>query len=413
MKLQPNVKLRLLIMFMQNTSTNSVLPFMALLLTHYLGGRKAGVILIVGIAIKLISSILGGYISDTLKVKKYSPAFITFISALMYLGMGITLLYIENNNTIILLIFIILYLINEFMSAISKPMYNALALDSISEETRKKYSKVKYWVSNNSMALGMLIGGLFYNSYKTKLFILIFVSLFINVIILLIFIQETEKPKAISNKNFISQIFNSYKSVYKNKPFIIFLICGMMILSAEVSLPSYVAVRLKSDFRIIQLNSFEIDGIRMFSLLLILNTLTIVFLSFFILNRFKNLSSSVILKIGFILFAVGYTVVISNNNFYILVAFILIATIGEILFTPTYEAEKIKLIPVGERGSYSGLDSLLIIGAELLSRLFLIIGTLIPPILMSLLICIIVCSGFSLLLFTLSRHKTNKGITEI
>ena len=69
MKLQPNVKLRLLIMFMQNTSTNSVLPFMALLLTHYLGGRKAGVILIVGIAIKLISSILGGYISDTLKVK--------------------------------------------------------------------------------------------------------------------------------------------------------------------------------------------------------------------------------------------------------------------------------------------------------------------------------------------------------
>lgn len=40
MTLPKNVKLRLLMLFIQNASVNAVFPFMALLLTHYLGGKK-------------------------------------------------------------------------------------------------------------------------------------------------------------------------------------------------------------------------------------------------------------------------------------------------------------------------------------------------------------------------------------
>ncbi len=46
MTLPKNVKLRLLMLFIQNASVNAVFPFMALLLMHYLDGKKIGLMFI-------------------------------------------------------------------------------------------------------------------------------------------------------------------------------------------------------------------------------------------------------------------------------------------------------------------------------------------------------------------------------
>lgn len=83
----------------------------------------------------------------------------------------------------------------------------------------------------------------------------------------------------------------------------------------------------------------------------------------------------------------------------------LIATIGEILFSPTYEMEKIKLIPANQRGSHSALDGLVITSSELLSRIFLIIGTLVLPIVMSFIIFLFTSVGFIILLLIVKKQN--------
>ncbi|QUM67299.1 MFS transporter [Staphylococcus delphini] len=405
MTLPKNVKLRLLMLFIQNASVNAVFPFMALLLTHYLGGKKAGLMLIIGILLKFSGSIIGGYLSDHLPLKKNVIACLTLMSALLFLGMGAVLAQLEGAQSFQLLfvVFLACYLLNELLTALAKPMYNALALDSIDETHRQRYARFKYWISNTSTALGMLMGGLFYSSFKVSLFVLIYICLTVNVLILYFGVQEARRTISHPSARRFVAMFQRYQVAYQNRPFVLLLISSMLILSAEMSLSSYVAVRLEHQFKTIQWFDFPIDGVRMFSILLLINTLTIISLSFAILHYFKRFKVATILNIGFLFFAGGYTVVMSNNH--ALVLFILMATIGEILFTPTVEAEKIRFIPADTRGAHSALDSWVPIGAELISRLFLIIGTLLTPLMMSGLVLATVVTGFLLLLSTVKRYE--------
>lgn len=405
-----NIKIRLFILFIQNTATTSVFPFMTLLLSNLLGAKKAGIILIIGIILKLFSSITGGHISDTLKIKKFFISSITILSSMMFLGMGICLIYIDKSKTTLLIVFIFLYLANEIFNSINKPIYNALALDSVTESNREVYSKMKYWISNVSIALGMALGGLFYVSYKVELFLFITVALIINTIILVVFIKEEPKANYKKDRNFFLHLFENYKTASKNTPFVLLLLSGILILSAEMSLSSYISVRLGKDFNTITFNAFTIDGVRMFSILMIINTVTIALFSFVILKFFAKMNSYSILKFAFLFFTCGYTVIMSNNTFIILIIFMFIATIGEILFSPTYEVEKIKLIPTNQRGSHSALDGLVITCSELLSRIFLIIGTFVLPIVMSCIIFLFTSVGFLILLFIVKKQNFNYKI---
>lgn len=407
MTLPKNVKLRLLMLFLQNASVNAVVPFMALLLTHYLGGKKAGLMLVIGILLKFSGSIIGGYLGDHLPIKKNAIAYLTLMNALLFLCMGGILSQLETSQASknFFLAFLGCYFLNEFFTAFAKPMYNALALDSINETHRHRYARFKYWISNTSTALGMLIGGLFYSSFKVSLFVLIFVCLTTNVLILFLGVKEARRTIVHSSPRRFGAMFQRYQAAYQNRPFVLLLISSILILSAEMSLSSYVAVRLEHQFKTIQLFDFPIDGVRMFSILLLINTLTVVSLSFVVLRYFKHFKVATILNISFLLFAGGYTVVISNNHALVLITFMLIATIGEILFTPTVEAEKIRFIPADTRGAHSALDSWVTIGADLIARLFLVVGTVLTPFMMSGLILVTVLTGFLLLRFTVKRYK--------
>ncbi|MEJ7378708.1 MFS transporter, partial [Staphylococcus epidermidis] len=91
--------------------------------------------LIIGILLKFSGSIIGGYLSDHLPFKKYVIACLTLMSALLFLGMGTVLTQLEGSQSFqqLFLIFLSCYLLNELFTALAKPMYNALALDSINE----------------------------------------------------------------------------------------------------------------------------------------------------------------------------------------------------------------------------------------------------------------------------------------
>lgn len=403
-QLPNNLKVRLLISFVQNTAVTSVFPFMTLLLSKLIGSKKAGMILIIGVVFKFISALIGGHISDSLKYKRFFSAMITLFSSMMFLGMGICLYFMENLKDVLLVLFVMVYLTNEICMALNKPIYNAFALDNVTEENRSAYSKMKYWTSNISITLGMALGGLFYANYKIELFLFITMALLINTIILLVFIKESPRNVHALERHFWERLFKNYKTASQNKPFVYLLFSGILILSAEMSLSSYISVRLGKNFHTLMFDGFNIDGIRMLSILMMMNTFIITLFSFMILKLFSKMKPVSILKFAFLFYTCGYTIVMSNNHIVTLVIFMFLATVGEILFSPTFESEKIKVIPENQRGSHSALDGLVLTCAEFIARLYLIIGTVLPPLGMSVIVFAVVSIGFSLLLFTVKRQ---------
>lgn len=402
--LNNNLKLRLITLFVQNTSTIAVLPFMALLLTENSGAKVAGVVLFCGTIIKFISTIIGGYWIDIVRSKNKFVCYISFLNGCLFLIMGILTMYLNYQTTIP--IFICIYLITEITMAIARPAYNTITLYFINSNNRMIYSKWKYWISNSSLALGMMLGGLLYENFKFILFFSVFIALTINAIIFLYLIKDV-KTEDIDKKNdsYISRILNSYKVSIKNTMYVKCLIAGVLILSAEFAMPSYVSVRLANSFEESLIFNLKLSGVKIYSILMIINTTMVVFFSFMILKIITNINLVRRVFLSGFLYAFGYFFVISSNNLILLLISMVVATIGEIIFSPLYESEKIKMIPKDKRGIYSALDGLSSTLSQLLARCYLILSGFLSPLHIAITILLLVILGFFILSNVTSKNQ--------
>ena len=143
----------------------------------------------------------------------------------------------------------------------------------------------------------------------------------------------------------------------------------------------------------------------MLSLINIENTILVVCLTFFIQrlsNRFTNKQA---LVGGLALYIIGYATVTSANSLTLLLTFIFIATMGELLYSPTLNAEKANMMPADQRGAYSAFAGTSHAGADLLSRSTIILGAILAPFMMSVYIGLIVCLGLGLVYLGLFRNE--------
>lgn len=404
-KLPTNIKLRLLMLFIQMATYTSVFPFMAILLSDFLGINKAATILIIMAILKFIFSFFGGHLSDKLTYKKGALKFLNVLSITIFGTLSILVVYI--NNIYIFFFFTFLYLLSELLNSFTNPIYNAMSLDYINDNNRKIYSKYKYWITNFATALGMTIGGFLYINQKHILFLLITIGLVFNLTILFK-INELPRKTSFKNINKIKDFINNYQKAINDKYYLSLIVGISLIMVAELSMASYVSVRLHGSFNSIALGDIQITGVIMYSILMTINTLVVVFFSFLILKLLRSFSIKSMLILGGFLYILGYSLIMSNNNFYTLIILIIIATIGEIIFATTYESEKIKMIPSDQRGSYSALDGLSSPISSTISRTILLLGGFLSPIYISVIIFIITSLGFSVLILTIFLSKNKK-----
>ncbi|MFY0205023.1 hypothetical protein P3K77_20970 [Bacillus cytotoxicus] len=65
-----NLKIRLLTSFLQNSIMFSIIPFMSLYLSAYMGVIAAGIYLIIAVVVNFLASLIGGHISDVFSKKE-------------------------------------------------------------------------------------------------------------------------------------------------------------------------------------------------------------------------------------------------------------------------------------------------------------------------------------------------------
>jgi MFS transporter, DHA1 family, multidrug resistance protein B len=388
-----NLKVRLITSFFNKAIFSAVFPFMALFFAQHKGAVWAGIFLGVNVLVGFFSNLIGGYLSDRYR-RKIVLLITSAISAITFGLMTISLL--PEHKWIML--FAGSYMLFMASSSLGRPSMHAIIIDSTTSENRKAIYALDYWLNNLSLAIGAALGGLFYVHHQLALFtVLTFVSIALPIAYALWLQDSSVVQLKQKHQNILIDLLANYKVALQDKPFVSAVVGGMCIYAAEFSLNSYIGVRLAEEFRPLFLGQFEVDGVRMLSFLNIENMLLVVLFTFLVTKITDRFDKKKMMLAGLILYSIGYTVITSANVWYALLLFNLIATIGELIYSPIANAEKANMMPDDKRGSYSAFSGISFNGADLIARSTIIIGAFLVPSMMSVYIGIILMMGTLLL----------------
>ncbi|MGI2326852.1 MDR family MFS transporter [Planococcus sp. YIM B11945] len=387
-----NIKVRLITSFFNRAVSSAVMPFMALFFSQEMGKIWAGAFLAGTVIISFIINLIGGYVSDRFQRKKVLLA-TSSLNALMFFLMLVSLL--PESNFIAL--FAAAYVAFIVTSSLGRPAMHAIIIDSTTPENRKAVYALDYWFVNLSMAIGTALGGLLYISHKVELFALLTaISAMLPIAYKIWLIDEGAMRLAKKHQNVLVDMLHNYKVAFQDWPFVKVVAGSMFIFAAEFSLNSYIGIRLAETFDPLKVGDFEISGVRMLSVLNIENMLVVVCFAFLI-NKFTDrFSKQRVLLAGLFMYSIGYIAVTSANSWQVLIAFTLIATLGELVYSPVRNAEQANMMPADKRGSYSAFSNLSFSGADLLARSTIILGAFLMPVMMSVFIGVVLLIGTAL-----------------
>ncbi|HHO6517258.1 TPA: MFS transporter, partial [Staphylococcus aureus] len=200
----------------------------------------------------------------------------------------------------------------------------------------------------------------------------------------------------------------SYKTVSKDTRYVFLTIGFSIIMMGELSSSSYVAVRLKETFNDVYLYSIHIDGVKMYSFLIMINTIVVVTLTYHISKLVLNIKPKIILIFGLLMYIIGYSGITYLNQFYLLILFMMLATIGEIIYAPIFDEQKFKMIPEDKRGTYSAVNTIGFNFSELLARLGIVLGTIFSSFQMSIFMLTILSLGGFLIYISIFELQDKK-----
>ncbi|KYG70957.1 MDR family MFS transporter [Planococcus maritimus] len=390
-----NIKVRLITSFFNRAVASAVMPFMALFFAQEIGRVAAGLFLILTVIIGFVINLVGGYLSDRLPRKKVLIA-TSSLSALFFGVMTVSL--VPESNWIWLFAFA--YIAFIITSSLGRPAIHAIIIDSTTPENRKAVYAIDYWLVNLSLAVGAALGGLLYMNHQIELFLLLSITSSCLPVAYAIWLENSQASRLEKqHDNVFLDVIQNYQVAFRDKPFVKVVMGSMFIFAAEFSLNSYIGVRLAESFQTISIEGFKIGGVRMLSLLNIQNMLLVVCFTFLISKLTDRFDKKKVLLYGLIIYSVGYIVMTSANSWYLLLLFSVVATLGELMYSPVRNAEQANMMPADKRGSYSAFSGISFSGADMIARSTIILGAFLIPTMMSVYMGLILMFG-TMLVYT-------------
>ncbi len=119
----------------------------------------------------------------------------------------------------------------------------------------------------------------------------------------------------------IMKYIRSYKLVLKDRIICLFISGFSIIMMGEFSISSYIAIRLKDQFETISIGSYDITGAKMLAILLMINTVVVILLTYSISKVVLKIDFKKALITGLLIYIVGYSGLTYLNQFGLLVVF--------------------------------------------------------------------------------------------
>lgn len=375
----PNVKLRIGLSFFTNVLGNMVTPFMAVYFAATLGTTIAGVATIISIIVGLVSATLGGYYADRIGRKKIM-VLAESLGAIAYLTMAVANSPWVHSAAVTL----VMSMVVSAAWGLSHPAFEAMLIDVSTKEMRTHMYRITYWSHNLAFAAAGMIGGYFFSDYLFELLVAVALMSTISYFITLFFIKETmpaadaaakDQQELPTNKK--TSILGSYKPVFQDRKFMIFILASILTVSVEFNLSNYIGIRLSDEMHAAQWLPWleaKVDGVQMLGYLITENTLGVVLISLFITRLLKGKSDTKTMLTALTVNITCYSFLAFSNQPALLMLFMFIATVGELIYMPIQQSLLVNIVPDHARSLYMAIHGMTYRGAQMLCGLYVIFG---------------------------------------
>ncbi|SFG88188.1 MDR family MFS transporter [Sporolactobacillus nakayamae] len=392
MELHPNIRIRLLTSFISRFVGNMVFPFMAIYFAKEFGTAMAGFLLLLNVIASLITSFFGGYISDRLGRKH------VMILAQVIQIAAFTIMAAFNSPWILSPgITFAMMLLQSISSGLMNPAAEAMLIDVSTKKNRQFMYSVNYWSVNLSIAAGTIIGGLYFNSHRFMLFVILALTSVFVFTLLAFFMHESHHQSTMQNQvttvvQLLRDMGKSYKTVTSDQRFLVFCLAHLLILSLEFQMNNYIAIRLSQEFHTLILNQ-SVNGLKLLSWLRVENTLLIVVFTVAVNQWMKHYRPNHVLFVGLVLYSSGYITLAFSNQWLLLAFMILVSSLGELMYVPNCQTMLASMAQENVRGAYMAVYGLVFQGAKIMGSLGVIIGAFLPSYGMAILYILFSCTG--------------------
>jgi predicted MFS family arabinose efflux permease len=334
-----------------NRAGTMVLPFLSKYLNEdlHFSYPQVGTIMVAFGSGSMLGSWLGGKLSDKIGFYRIM-IFSLFVSGLMLVGIQ----FVTSFNGLCLSMFLLMVVADMFRPA----MFVSLSAYATPENRTKSLTLVRLAI-NLGFAAGPALGGLIImNMGYQGLFWADGGTCILAILVFALLVKEKKKPK--ESKEAKQLLEANRESVFKDKPFWIFLGCcvitGILFFQLFTTIPLY----HKKQF---DLTEFQTG------LLLTMNGILVFFLEMPIVSYIERnkLNKVKVVAIGCLMMAISLFLMLINTWAGILIIMMLFMTFAEMFAFPFSNSFAISRAPKGHEGRYMAIFTMSFSAAHILS----------------------------------------------
>jgi DHA1 family multidrug resistance protein B-like MFS transporter len=249
------------------------------------------------------------------------------------------------------------YAIVKFGTNMALPANDSTIIDATPPEDRKYVYTVNYWVINVALGGGALLGGFLYGSHFGAVILGGAIGMGFALLVTVLLVAETKPESAQATPpaklRGLAQFTEGYRVVLADSTFRRLIIVATLVLTLEGQLSTAIGIRLSNDFGVQHVFPFgDVHGVQMLGVLKAVNTVLVVLLALQVNTLLRRLSDRVRLYVGIPLYVGGFAVLAITNTAWVLLAAVVVLTIGELMNAPMQQSLLADLAPEQGRPRY-------------------------------------------------------------
>jgi DHA1 family multidrug resistance protein B-like MFS transporter len=351
MALHRNVRLRIGLAFVHKLIDAMILTFIAIYLAARVGIATTGALILLFAVFAIFGMLLGGHLSENWGRRPVlivgdviGTAFLVLMTVAYFADWGPLAVYFS-------------YAIVKFGTNMALPANDSTIIDVTPPEDRKYVYTVNYWVINLALGGGALLGGFLYGSHFGAVILGGAIGMGFALLVTVLMVAET-KPEsttaaAPAKLRGWAQFAEGYRVVLVDSTFRRLIIIATLVLTLEGQLSTAIGIRLSNDFGIQHVFPFgDVGGVQMLGVLKAVNTVLVVLLALQVNTLLRRLPDRTRIYAGIPLYVGGFAVLAVTNTAWVLLAAVVVLTIGELMNTPVQQALLAELAPEQGRPRY-------------------------------------------------------------
>ena len=331
-----------LVVFIDRFGGFMLYPFFALYLTRKfgIGMSTVGMVFALFSLSGFIGSALGGALTDRMG-RKGVIVFSLILSSFSALGMGLA----PSLEMFIAISFIV-----GTLASIGGPAHEAVVADLLPEEKRAEGYGIIRVVFNAAVIIAPATAGLLITRSYLLIFIVDCIISLIAAAIVFFALPET-RPQHLDRAahESLGKTFAGYGQVFKDGPFVAFVVVSIMMTLVYMNMNSTLGVFLRD-----QHNLAEVG----YGTLLSINAILVVLFQFWIARRLQHQRPLLMMALGTAFYAVGFAMYGFISSYLAFVVAMVVITIGEMIVSPFGQALVAGFAPEAMRGRYMAVAGL-------------------------------------------------------